>query len=145
MTGVTMKDECKQAYEDMKLKKVKQRFLVFAVEGDGKSIGIEAKGETTGKTADFEQEYEAFKKALPEEEPRYAVCDVEYQTDDGRPQAKLVFFLWVPDTCATKKKMLYAASKDALKKNLQGLSAEIQANDRSDLDLDEVKKSCMKK
>ena len=36
--------------------------------------------------------------------------------------------------------MLYASSKDALKKTLTGINEEYQATDRSDLDLVEIKK-----
>ena len=36
--------------------------------------------------------------------------------------------------------MLYASSKDALKKALSGINDEYQATDRSDLDLAEIKK-----
>jgi len=36
--------------------------------------------------------------------------------------------------------MLYASSKDALKKALTGITEEYQATDRSDLDFEEIKK-----
>jgi len=36
--------------------------------------------------------------------------------------------------------MLYASSKDALKKALTGINEEYQATDRGDLDLTEIKK-----
>jgi cofilin len=36
--------------------------------------------------------------------------------------------------------MLYASSKDALKKALTGIAEEFQATDRGDLDLEEIRK-----
>ena len=36
--------------------------------------------------------------------------------------------------------MLYASSKDALKKSLTGIAEEFQATERGDLDLAEIKK-----
>ena len=36
--------------------------------------------------------------------------------------------------------MLYASSKDAIKKTLTGINDEYQATDRGDLDLAEIKK-----
>ena len=36
--------------------------------------------------------------------------------------------------------MLYASSKDALKKSLVGINEEYQATERSDLDEEEIKK-----
>ena len=44
------------------------------------------------------------------------------------------------DNASIKPKMLYASSKDALKKALTGINEEYQATDRGDLDLAEVKK-----
>lgn len=41
-----------------------------------------------------------------------------------------------PDTATIKRKMLVAASKDALKNALQGIRNNIQATSKSDLDLD---------
>mmetsp|Transcript_5249 Transcript_5249/g.11419 ORF Transcript_5249/g.11419 Transcript_5249/m.11419 type:complete len:89 (-) Transcript_5249:520-786(-) len=44
------------------------------------------------------------------------------------------------DNASVKPKMLYASSKDALKKALTGITEEYQATDRSDLDFEEIKK-----
>lgn len=45
-----------------------------------------------------------------------------------------------PDTASIKVKMMYSSSKDSLKKKLgEGLGIEIQANDHSDLDLNEIR------
>jgi tRNA U34 2-thiouridine synthase MnmA/TrmU len=50
-----------------------------------------------------------------------------------------------PDSSKIKQKMLYAASKDALRKKLVGVATEIQATDLSeishDIVLDKVSKS----
>ena len=43
-----------------------------------------------------------------------------------------------PDDAPIKQKMMYAASKDALKKKLTGVAHEIQANGHDELDYDEV-------
>jgi cofilin len=39
-----------------------------------------------------------------------------------------------PDTAKIKSKMLYASTKDSLKKKLVGIGAEIQATDKSELE-----------
>ena len=44
------------------------------------------------------------------------------------------------DNASIKPKMLYASSKDALKKTLTGINEEYQATDRGDLDEVEIKK-----
>lgn len=44
------------------------------------------------------------------------------------------------DNASVKPKMLYASSKDALKKSLTGINEEYQATEKSDLDLAEIQK-----
>lgn len=41
-----------------------------------------------------------------------------------------------PDNCKIRAKMLYASSKDAIRKSLVGISAEIQATDSSEISYD---------
>lgn len=55
-----------------------------------------------------------------------------------------MFFLWNPDDGPVKTKMLYASSKDAIRKKLQGIAKEIQANDRSEMDFAEIEKELAK-
>ena len=129
MSGVACNDACVDMFNEMKIRHTK-RFITFKIV-DKKSIEIDAAGEK-------EKTYDDFLAAMPENEPRYAVVDVQFETDDGRPQDKIVFFLWSPDSCGVKDKMLYASSKDAIRKKLQGVAREIQANDRSELELKEV-------
>merc|ERR1719231_224526 len=87
-----------------------------------------------------EKTYEDFVNALPENEPRYAVVDFNYSTDDGRPQDKLLFIAWSPDDCGVKPKMLYSSSKDAIAKKLTGIAKNLQINDSGDLAESEILK-----
>ena len=46
-------------------------------------------------------------------------------------------FFRCPDNCSIKQRMLYASSKESMKKQLVGLlSSDLQANECSDLDFD---------
>merc|ERR1712097_64826 len=81
-----------------------------------------------------------FTACLPDGECRYAVLDVEINTKSGATTNKLIFVAWSDDNASIKPKMLYASSKDAIKKTLTGINDEYQATDRSDLDLNEIKK-----
>ena len=44
----------------------------------------------------------------------------------------------VPDNAKVKAKMLYASSKEAIKKELVGIHAELQAADKADLNWNAV-------
>ena len=49
-----------------------------------------------------------------------------------------------PDTAAVGAKMIFASSKDALKKKLTGIQSAIDCSDSSDLDYKEVAAKAMK-
>mmetsp|Transcript_66144 Transcript_66144/g.148627 ORF Transcript_66144/g.148627 Transcript_66144/m.148627 type:complete len:140 (+) Transcript_66144:105-524(+) len=134
MSGVTCADACVEAYNDMKMHKQDHRFITFKIQ-DKKQIVVDIKEPDMSKT------WQAIKEALPDSEPRYAVMDVDYTTDDGRAQSKLTFVFWSPDDKTTvKDRMLYASSKDAIKKKLTGIMKELQANDFDDLSEADVNK-----
>jgi cofilin len=54
---------------------------------DGSRIVIEKTGERAAT-------WDTFVGELPDNDCRYAVIDVEFETDDGRPTSKLVFMSW---------------------------------------------------
>lgn len=127
MSGVTVADECQSLFKDMQLKH-SQRYLMFEIK-DKKNIVLAENGQ-----GEASKSYEDFVAALPESAPRYCVVDVEYTTKSGAENKKLVFIFWCPEGCSVKDKMLYAASKDTIRKALQGVQVEIQANDMSDVE-----------
>lgn len=75
---------------------------------------------------------------------RYAVYNVEYSTGEG-DRSKVVFFLWAPDSSKVKSKMLYAGSKDTLRKALQGVNVEIQGTDKGEIEWQAVVDNCKSK
>ena len=80
------------------------------------------------------QTYEDFCEALPDNDCRYGLIDLEFQTDDGRPTSKIVFIAWNPDDAPIRSKMLYSGSKEALKRVLVGVGIHLNATDSSELD-----------
>jgi len=130
MSAVPVDDACVEAFNEMKLKHNK-RFVIYKIQDERIVISSEADGSST---------YEEFLALLPADEPRYAVVDFAYSTDDGRPQSKLIFILWCPDDSNVKKKMVYAASKDNIQRKLVGVAKVLQANDASEVDEAEVTK-----
>mmetsp|Transcript_80297 Transcript_80297/g.209408 ORF Transcript_80297/g.209408 Transcript_80297/m.209408 type:complete len:138 (-) Transcript_80297:169-582(-) len=135
-SGATCDDECQKKFEQIKMKK-DLRYVIYCIE-DKKTIKFEKEGEV-------DKTFDDFKKALPEDQPRYAVIDYPYKSEDGRDQSKLTFVFWSPDTCGVKDKMLYASSKDAIKKKLTGIMKEMQCNDEGDLDEEAFTKKMLEK
>uniref|UniRef100_A0A7S0HIW0 ADF-H domain-containing protein n=1 Tax=Phaeocystis antarctica TaxID=33657 RepID=A0A7S0HIW0_9EUKA len=131
-SGVQVMPDCLTEFESMKIRSA-YKFMIFKITDDKKHIEIEHKGE---KGASFED----FTKLLPVEDCRYAVLDVEITTKSGATANKLIFVAWSDDNAAIKPKMLYASSKDAIKKALTGINDEFQATERGDLDMSEIVK-----
>ncbi|GAM25610.1 hypothetical protein SAMD00019534_087850 [Acytostelium subglobosum LB1] len=80
--------------------------------------------------------FNTFLSELPSTECRYALVDFTY-TDNTLEKKKLVFVSWCPSQSSIKSKMIYTASKDALKKACVGIQAEIQG-----CDISEVQEEC---
>ncbi|OBS83110.1 hypothetical protein A6R68_22888 [Neotoma lepida] len=56
----------------------------------------------------------------------YALYDA-YETKESKKE-DLVFIFWAPESAPLKSKMIYASSKDAIKRKLTGIKRELQAN-----------------
>ncbi|TNY19293.1 hypothetical protein DMC30DRAFT_412076 [Rhodotorula diobovata] len=127
-SGVAVHPACLEAYQSLKLGK-KLKFIVFKLSGDNKEIVVDTQSESAS--------YDDFLEALPPNSPRYAVYDFEYEKGEGK-RNKLCFYAWSPDEAKIKDKMLYASSKDALRRSLVGIASEIQGTDSSEVAYDEV-------
>ncbi|CAO3633492.1 unnamed protein product [Mucor fragilis] len=123
-SGVAVNDECLSLYQDLKLGK-KYKYIIFKLSDDNSEIVVEKKADSG--------DYDDFLAELPENEPRYAVYDFEYEKPGEGKRSKITFYAWIPDTSKVRQKMLYASSKDALRKNLVGLAIEIQGTDASEV------------
>lgn len=137
-SGVQVATGCVEEFEKMKIRSA-YKFLIFKIGADKKEIVIDVKRES--KEGDVEGKvFDEFTAALPDGDCRYAVLDVEINTKSGATANKLIFVAWSDDNASVKPKMLYASSKDALKKGFNGINEEYQATDRGDLSLADIKK-----
>merc|ERR1711909_6554 len=137
MSGVQLAEGCMDAYNDIQKAK-KHLYATFFIE-DGK-IKVETLGQKGRTYSDFLTDL--MKKDGPKDDCRFAVYDYEYQFApegaDAQAKSKIFLLCWCPDTSAIKKKMLYSASFDTLKRAFVGVHKVIQANDESDIQQDEI-------
>lgn len=114
----------------MKLGK-KYKFVLFGLNDNKTEIIV--------KDTSSEEEYDAFLEKLPENDCLYAVYDFEYEIggNEGK-RSKIIFYTWSPDTAPIRSKMLYASSKDALRRALNGVSTDIQGTDFSEVAYESV-------
>ncbi|KAJ6621790.1 Cofilin/tropomyosin-type actin-binding protein-domain-containing protein [Mycena sp. CBHHK59/15] len=55
------------------------------------------------------------------------------EKEDGGKRNKICFYSWAPDDAKIKHKMVFASSKDALRRSLVGIATEIQGTDFSEV------------
>ncbi|CAX41420.1 actin-depolymerizing factor, putative [Candida dubliniensis CD36] len=129
-SGVAVADESLTAFNDLKLGR-KYKFVIYTLNDEKTQIVVEQ--------TSTEQDYDAFLEKLPENECRYAVYDFEYDIGGGEgKRSKIVFFTWSPDTAPVRAKMVYASSKDSLRRALNGVAADVQGTDFSEVAYDAV-------
>ncbi|KAM8939257.1 cofilin-1 [Pelodytes ibericus] len=136
-SGVSVADEVVITFNDMKVRKCtgqesknkRVKAVLFRLSDDKKTIIIDK--EHVILVGDFActdvDPYEAFVKMLPQNDCRYGLYDATYETKESKKE-DLVFFFWAPENAPLKSKMIYASSKDAIKKKMTGIKHECQAN-----------------
>jgi cofilin len=141
-SGVKVNQECVTVFNDeLKLGK-KTKYVIFKLSDDRKEIVVDKKAPSdSGKST--EEMHEQFVADLPENDCRYAAYDFEYDSGEGK-RNKIFFVYWASDNAGIKSKMTYSTSKDAIRKALNGIGAEMQATDFDEVAhstfLDKVKK-----
>uniref|UniRef100_A0A2I3HC74 ADF-H domain-containing protein n=1 Tax=Nomascus leucogenys TaxID=61853 RepID=A0A2I3HC74_NOMLE len=128
-SGVAISDGVIKVFTDVtvdksstpeEVKKHKKMVLLFCLSEGEKNIALEEGEETlvddVGWTVD--DPYTTFAKMLPDKD----CCDATYGSKESKED--LVFIFWAPESAPLKGKMIYASSKDAIKK----LTGHEQAN-----------------
>lgn len=128
-SGVSIQDNVVEEFNVIKLKH-KYQFIQMKLTDDLTSIEIEKTVESCS--------YEDFLDQLPVKDCRYVVYDFHFDVGNAGSRDQLIFIVWCPETSSIKTKMLYAASKDALRKKLVGINHEFQATERADLNEKDV-------
>ncbi|KAI9807603.1 MAG: cofilin [Sarcosagium campestre] len=146
-SGVSVTPECVSAFNELKLGKT-LKFVIFKLSDDKKDVIVEE----TSTEADWELFRQKLVNAKTKDRsgkegpgPRYAVYDFEYELAPGEgKRSKITFIAWSPDDAGIQAKMVYASSKDALKRALNGIATEVQANDAEAIEYEEVSKNIRK-
>ncbi|KAH6669890.1 hypothetical protein B0J14DRAFT_106838 [Halenospora varia] len=141
-SGVSIHPDCVTKFNELKLNK-KIKFILYKLSDDYKEIVVEEASENG--------DWEVFREKLVTAEsinvktkkvgkgPRYAVYDFNYDLASGEgSRSKITFIAWSPDDAGIQPKMIYASSKDALKRALNGIATEFQANDEDDIEYQSV-------
>jgi cofilin len=118
-------DDCLAAFSRLKMEK-DLRYVIFKVH-DQRTVVVDRVG---GLDSSFDQ----FRQEVPLHEPRFIVMDVELTNNDGLKLNKIIFIHWSPDAARGADKMVYASTKEALKRRFVGIFKDLQANVPEDLE-----------
>ncbi|WWC88140.1 cofilin [Kwoniella dendrophila CBS 6074] len=136
-SGVQPTQECLEKFQELKTGK-KMTYVIYGLSEDKKSIIVL-------KTSE-DKDFDNFVGELPEKECRWAVYDYEFTLPGGEGiRNKLVFVVWSPDDANVKNKMMFASSKDALRRRLEGIHIEIQATDFSEITKDAILEKALRR
>lgn len=108
----------------------RKKAVLFCLSEDKKRIIMEEGKEIL--QGDEGDPYLTFVKMLPSHDCRYALYDATYETKETKKE-DLVFIFWAPESSPLKSKMIYASSKDAIKKKFTGIKHEWQVNGLEDI------------
>ncbi|KAK0242475.1 probable Cofilin [Armillaria ostoyae] len=123
-SGIGVSPECLEKYQELKLGK-KTKYIIFAINKEKTEIIVEKTSESPS--------YDDFVADLPEAECRWAIYDFEFEKEGAGKRNKICFYSWSPDDAKIKDKMLFASSKDALRRAFVGIAVEIQGTDFSEV------------
>ncbi|KAL2346046.1 hypothetical protein Fmac_000046 [Flemingia macrophylla] len=130
-TGMCVTDDCKRSFMDMKWKK-EHRYIVFKIDEGSRLVTVDKLGGPT-------EGYDDLTAALPTDDCRYAVFDFDFVTVDNCRKSKIFFIAWSPTASRIRAKILYATSKDGLRRALDGISYELQATDPTEMGFDVIR------
>ena len=131
-TGIGTNAECMTMFNELKLQS-KYGFVTFKITDDNTTVEPCETGASLKDNFDVTEAWEEFKKVLPKDDCRYGIFDFGFNSENGQ-RRKLLFVVWTPDTAKIKRKMVYAGTKDSLKKQFNGIQVEIQATDDHEID-----------
>ncbi|KAI9469194.1 cofilin [Coemansia sp. RSA 989] len=140
-SGIEVDTACVDAFQE--IRDHKSKFAIFKISDDKLSVVVDNTSNKARKDNDgndiplLDDMYEEFLARIPEKEGRFAVYDFDYEVEGGK-RNRLLFYSWAPDAASIKNKMLYASTKQTFIGKLNGVAANIQATDESDLSHESV-------
>ncbi|KAL8968532.1 MAG: hypothetical protein Q9197_004830 [Variospora fuerteventurae] len=146
-SGVTVTPECTATFNELKLRK-SFKYIIYKLSDDYTEIVVEETS-TDPEWENFQSKILNAKASYKGKEgkgPRFAVYDFQYELEGGEgTRNKIVFISWSPDEgTLVFPRMTYASSKEALKNALNGLGAEVQANNEDEIEYSTILKDISK-
>ncbi|KAM7485439.1 hypothetical protein LguiA_001448 [Lonicera macranthoides] len=138
VSGMSVDNHGKTTY--MKLKRDKKyKYLIYKIDEEKKVVVVEKTGDRADAHAHAHAQFVA---SLPPDDCRFAIYDLDFLHSDASRKMKILLIHWCPDLSETRAKVLYALSLGRLKKDLEGIHKEVQANTLVDVSLKHLMSRC---
>uniref|UniRef100_A0A1D1Y5J6 Actin-depolymerizing factor 5 n=1 Tax=Anthurium amnicola TaxID=1678845 RepID=A0A1D1Y5J6_9ARAE len=129
--GIDVSEECRNSFMDMKWKRV-HRYVVYKIDERSGVVTVDKVGAPG-------EGYEELAASLPNDDCRYAVYDFDFVTVDNCPRSKIFFITWAPSSSRIRAKMLYATSKEGVRRVLEGVHYDMQVTDPTEMGIDIIR------
>lgn len=126
ISGIQIPEEVIKRYEDKRFDK-KPGGLILKIDNETIKIDREAPEDITQMV-----------EGLPEAEPRYCLIDVASRNRANLDDVRTVFIFWMPMESPVKLRMRYASTKTSITRAFRGQSAQMQADEKSDITLEKI-------
>lgn len=142
-SGVKIDGAIAELCRQINLKKKNHKFFTMKLSEKMTQVEIEyicADGEK------FSELDERLRQAEEDKECRWAVYDYEYTLLNNANKSKLVLITWCPEKASVKQRMVYSATKDALKRVLEphGCGLAVNFTDHDECCLESLHDVCTK-
>ncbi|KAF3931800.1 Cofilin [Dactylella cylindrospora] len=143
-SGVGLHNDCISRFEELKLKK-SLKYIIYGLNATKTEVVIISDSSSDEVPSDSQGAYEKFLTHFPGNECRWGVYDFEFEKEPGEGKRnKICFFSWSPDDAPIRSKMVFASSKDAIRRALAGIGVEIQGTDFSEVAYETVLEKCQR-
>lgn len=135
-SGVEVDPKCLETVKSL-IKDRKYRCIVFKINDEMTQVQVEK----TFPPADSspKEDWDDFKKDLPESDCRYFVYDFAFE-HQGATKQRVLFALWSPENSKIRSKMIYASSQEGVSNKVEGIQRALQCTDADDIEYEAIAK-----
>ena len=126
VSALELHEDIANEFKNLSFKR-KHRYMICKLSDDQKSAIVEKIGARDSTFEDFQND-------MPKDEPRWAVYEIEWTSDDQRKEAKVIFINYSPDNAKVPKdRFAYSQFKSAVRAKIDPIHKELQVNDHADI------------
>jgi len=127
ISGQDIDQDLIKKYEEMRFEKKPQGMILKI---DSENLILEK------HTTDS---FEEMVSLLPEAEPRYVLYDFPMKNRVGLDDTRMLFLFWMPMESPVRLRMQYAGAKSLINTKFNGISVQIQEDEKSSLTMERIK------